>query len=126
MQYCKLVRLSLPATFALAYQWKRIGCKQSTGWQHLSWLKASAIYFLQKHFLIVEKHSNLYLGLVHHLVGDRAQLCLCKDTQSGTAQEGYQASNIVVKRFIGKALGQAFSKHFGKNIPSKLHSGLGA
>jgi hypothetical protein len=45
------------------YQWKGINRKQSTMWQHLSRLKASAFFSLQK-FLVVMKHSNLYLGLV--------------------------------------------------------------
>jgi hypothetical protein len=40
-----------------------INCKQSTRWQHLSWLKASAFFSLQK-ILVVMKHNNLYLGLV--------------------------------------------------------------
>ncbi len=44
-------------------QWKGINCKQSTRWQHLSQLKASAFFSLQN-FLVVMKHSNLYLGLV--------------------------------------------------------------
>jgi hypothetical protein len=44
-------------------QWKGINCKQSTRWQHLSRLKASAFFSLQKN-LVVMKHSNLYLGLV--------------------------------------------------------------
>jgi hypothetical protein len=45
-------------------QWKGINCKQSTKWQHLSRLKASTFFSLQKIFLVVMKHSNLYLGLV--------------------------------------------------------------
>ncbi len=44
-------------------KWKGINCKQSTRWQHLSRLKASAFFSLQI-FLVVMKHSNLYLGLV--------------------------------------------------------------
>ncbi len=44
-------------------QWKGINRKQSTRWQHLSRLKASAFFSLQN-FLVVMKHSNLYLGLV--------------------------------------------------------------
>jgi hypothetical protein len=44
-------------------QWKGINHKQSTRWQHLSRLKASAFFSLQI-FLVVMKHSNLYLGLV--------------------------------------------------------------
>ncbi len=44
-------------------QWKGIDCKQSTRWQHLSRLKDSAFFPLQI-FLVVKKHSNLYLGLV--------------------------------------------------------------
>jgi hypothetical protein len=44
-------------------QWKGINRKQSTRWQHLSRLKASAFFSLQI-FLVVMKHSNLYLGLV--------------------------------------------------------------
>ncbi len=44
-------------------QWKGINRKQSTRWQHLSRLKASASFSLQN-FLVDMKHSNLYLGLV--------------------------------------------------------------
>jgi hypothetical protein len=44
-------------------EWKGINGKQSTRWQHLSRLKASAFFSLQI-FLVVMKHSNLYLGLV--------------------------------------------------------------
>jgi hypothetical protein len=44
-------------------QWKGIDRKQSTRWQHLSRLKASAFFSLQKK-LVVIKHSNLNLGLV--------------------------------------------------------------
>jgi hypothetical protein len=45
------------------YEWKGINRKQSTRWQHLSQLKASGFFSLQKK-LVVMKHSNLYLGLV--------------------------------------------------------------
>jgi hypothetical protein len=44
-------------------QWKGINRKQSTRWQHLSRLKASAFFSLQKKFSYM-KHSNSYLGLV--------------------------------------------------------------
>ncbi len=44
-------------------QWKGINRKQSTRRQHLSRLKASA-FFSSQIFLVVIKHSNLYLGLV--------------------------------------------------------------
>jgi len=44
-------------------QWKGINCKQSTMWQHLSRLKASAFFSLQKNFVVM-KNSILYLGLV--------------------------------------------------------------
>jgi hypothetical protein len=44
-------------------QWKGINRNQSTWWQHLSGLKASVFFSLQN-FLVVMKHSNLYLGLV--------------------------------------------------------------
>jgi hypothetical protein len=44
-------------------QWKRISCKHKARWQHLSWLKASAFFSLQI-FLLGNKWSNLYLGLV--------------------------------------------------------------
>ena len=43
-------------------QWKGINRKQSTRWQHLSWLKASVFFSLQKNLIM--KHRNLYLGLV--------------------------------------------------------------
>ena len=42
---------------------ERINRKQRTRWQHLSRLKASAFFPLQI-FLVVMKHSNLYLGLL--------------------------------------------------------------
>ncbi len=45
-------------------QWKRISCKWSTNWQHLSWLKASAFFSLQQKILVDKKHYNLYLRLV--------------------------------------------------------------
>jgi hypothetical protein len=45
------------------YEWKGINRKQSTRWQHLSLLKASAVFSLQKN-LVVMKHNNLYMGLV--------------------------------------------------------------
>ncbi len=59
------IRLGLYSNSSLqSYpQWKGINRKQSTRWQHLSWLKASAFFSLQKN-LVVIKHSNLYLGLV--------------------------------------------------------------
>jgi hypothetical protein len=46
----------------VANQWKSINCKQSTRWQHLSRLKASAFFSLQKNSFI--KRNNLYSGLV--------------------------------------------------------------
>ncbi len=51
------------AITALQMEWKGINRKQSTRWQHLSRLKASAFFSLQK-ILVVMKHSNLYLGRV--------------------------------------------------------------
>ncbi len=45
-------------------QWKRINCKQSTRWQHLSRLKANAFFSLQKHLVSCMKCNNLYSGLV--------------------------------------------------------------
>ncbi len=44
--------------------WKSINRKQSARWQHLSWLKASAFFSLQKNLVSCIKHNNLYLGLV--------------------------------------------------------------
>ncbi len=49
--------------FIITYEWKGINRKQSTRWQQLSRLEASAFFSLQI-FLVVMKHSNLYLGLV--------------------------------------------------------------
>ncbi len=39
--------------------WKRISCKQSARWQHLSRLKASALFFLQKNLVSCMKCNNL-------------------------------------------------------------------
>jgi hypothetical protein len=44
-------------------QWKRISRKQSARWQHLSRLKARALFFLQKNVSCM-KCNNLYFGLV--------------------------------------------------------------
>ncbi len=51
-------------------KWKRISCKQSARWQHLSQLKASAFFSLQ------QKNScyNFYLRLVTPSGGDGALL----------------------------------------------------
>ncbi len=54
---------SQPGKIFKCLEWKTISCKQSARWQHLSLLKASALFFLQKK-LVVKKRSNLYLGLV--------------------------------------------------------------
>jgi hypothetical protein len=43
-------------------RWKRISSKHNAIWQHLSQLKASAFFSLQK--IVVKKCNNLYLGLV--------------------------------------------------------------
>ncbi len=47
----------------MTVQWKRVSCKQSTIWQHLSRLKASALFFLQKNVSCM-KQNKLYLELV--------------------------------------------------------------
>ncbi len=54
----------------LRLQWKGINCKQSTRWQHLSQLKASAFFSLQKKFCCYTYTLDWYC----HLVGDRASL----------------------------------------------------
>ncbi len=43
-------------------QWKRISCKHSTRWQHLSRLKVSAFFSLQKNFSCYEM-EQLILGI---------------------------------------------------------------
>ena len=45
------------------YQWKRFSRKQSARWQHLSWLKARALFSLKKKNNCM-KCNNLYSGLV--------------------------------------------------------------
>ncbi len=45
------------------HEWKRISCKQSARWQHLSQLKTSAFFSLEKK-LDAKKCNNTYLGLV--------------------------------------------------------------
>jgi hypothetical protein len=52
-------------------QWKGINCKQSTRWQHLSRLKASAFFSLQ-FFLLLWNTTTYTLDWYCHLVGDRA------------------------------------------------------
>ncbi len=48
---------------SLTGQCKRISHTQSARWQHLSQLKASVIFFLQKNVSCMER-NNVYLGLV--------------------------------------------------------------
>jgi hypothetical protein len=47
-----------------ADKWKRINRKQSARWQHLSQLKPSAFFSLQKHLVSCMKRNSLYSGLV--------------------------------------------------------------
>jgi hypothetical protein len=42
-----------------AEEWKRISHKQSARWQHLSRLKASALFFLKKMLVSCMKRNNL-------------------------------------------------------------------
>jgi hypothetical protein len=49
------------ALVQLVAQWKGINRKQSTRWQHLSWLKASVFFSLQKNFTCYET-QQLILG----------------------------------------------------------------
>jgi len=42
------------------FHWKRISCKQNARWQHLSLLKASAFFSLNKK-IVVTKYYNFYL-----------------------------------------------------------------
>jgi hypothetical protein len=44
------------------FQWKGINRKQSTRCQHLSWLKASAFFSLQKKLVIMKKQLILGTG----------------------------------------------------------------
>jgi hypothetical protein len=54
-------------------QWKRISHKQSARWQHLSRLKASALFFFLN--LLVVRNTKTYTrDWLHHLVDDRALL----------------------------------------------------
>jgi hypothetical protein len=45
-------------------QWKRISREKNARWQHLSRLKASAFFSLQKKLVSCMKCNNLYSGLV--------------------------------------------------------------
>jgi hypothetical protein len=67
-------------------EWKGINRKQRTRWQHLSQLKASVFFSLQI-FLVVMKHSNLYLGLVLPSMGDRASLQSMSVNHAATWQQ---------------------------------------
>ncbi len=55
------IKMTLIITVSEAEQWKGINCKQSTSWQHLSRLKASAFFSLQI-FLSCFKTQQLILG----------------------------------------------------------------
>jgi hypothetical protein len=56
-------------------KWKGINHKQSTRWQHLSRIKASAFFSLQKK-LLLRKTATYTWDWYCHLVGDRASLNL--------------------------------------------------
>ncbi len=62
--YIGKILLRKRAWYRLWLKWKRINCKQSARWQHLSWLKACAFFSLQKKLVSCVKRNNLYLGLV--------------------------------------------------------------
>ncbi len=58
----------------LRLQWKGINRKQSTRWQHLSRLKASAFFSLQIFFKLLWNTATYTWDWYCHLVGDRASL----------------------------------------------------
>jgi hypothetical protein len=51
-----------PTVNAKMFQWKRINCKQSTRWQHLSQLKASTFLF-ENYFLGAKKTQQIILEI---------------------------------------------------------------
>ncbi len=57
---CKGYRTPLFWKIIFLNKWKRINDKQSTTWQHLSRLKASAFFLLQKSLVSCMKCHNLY------------------------------------------------------------------
>ncbi len=62
LSFCQLAIISTWHSVKLIFsQWKGINCKQSTRWQHLSQLKASAFFSLQKNFSCYET-KQLILG----------------------------------------------------------------
>ncbi len=62
--FSMLLHLTVNTALGLTHiQWKRINHKQSIRWQHLSRLKASAFFSLQKYATYM-KRNNIYSGLV--------------------------------------------------------------
>jgi hypothetical protein len=57
----KILQFVISLKIVCNMQWKGINRKQSTGWQHLSRLKASAFFSLQKKFSCYET-QQLKLG----------------------------------------------------------------
>ncbi len=55
-------------------QWKVINRKQSTRWQHLSRLKASVFFSLQKKISLLWNTATYTWDCYCHLMGDRASL----------------------------------------------------
>ncbi len=53
-----------------AFQWKGINCKQSTRWQHLSRLKASAFFSLQKILVVKWNRMGFFIFTVENSAGD--------------------------------------------------------
>jgi len=47
------IAIAIAIANANVAQWKRISCKQNARWQHLSQLKASAFFSLQKNEIAV-------------------------------------------------------------------------
>jgi hypothetical protein len=76
-------------TKLVASQWKGINRKQSTRWQHLSWLKASAFFSLQIYFSCYET-QQLILGTGTAIWWVTEPHCLNRVGKSAIAQKAWR------------------------------------
>jgi hypothetical protein len=95
-------------------QWKRISHKQSTRWQHLSRLKARALFFLQKKLLVVWNATTYTWDWLRHLVDDGALLLTLFKVRCSIERTG--ANYITDKKVL---IDQILGDHFSWLEPSK-------
>jgi hypothetical protein len=94
-------------------QWKRINHNQSTRWQHLSRLKASAFFSLHKNLVSCMKCNNLYSALVTPSSGwwsPIGLMRLCHPPDGSTSPKYKLLCFITTKKFCKEKNALAFNR----------------